>query len=118
MSAPLPLRPAVAAGDLVAISGQVGVADGATLVEGGVGAQTRQALVNFTAVLEANGLTVADVVKTNVFLVTMDDFGAMNEEYAKVFHTDPPARSAVAVHQLPIGALVEIEGWAHRGNQS
>jgi len=117
MSAPLPLRPAVAAGDFVAISGQVGAADGA-LVEGGVGAQTRQALENFVGVLEANGLSTADVVKTNVFLVTMDDFGAMNEEYAKVFHTDPPARSAVAVHQLPIGAVVEIEGWAYRGNRS
>jgi 2-iminobutanoate/2-iminopropanoate deaminase len=45
----------------------------------------------------------------------MDDFAAMNEEYAKVFDTDPPARSAVAVHQLPLGALFEIEAWVYRG---
>lgn len=113
----LPLRPAVAAGEWLAVSGQVGVVDG-TLVEGGVGPETRQALENLVAVLEANGCTPADVVKTNVFLVTMDDFAAMNEEYAKVFATDPPARSAVAVHQLPIGAVVEIEAWVHRGGGS
>ena len=113
----LPLRPAVAAGEWVAISGQVGVADG-VLVEGGISAETRQGLANLVAVLEANGLTPADVVKTNVFLVRMDDFAAMNEEYAKVFTTDFPARSAVAVHQLPTGAVFEIEAWAHRGNAS
>ncbi len=117
MNAPLPLRPSVTAGEWVVISGQVGVADGA-LVEGGVSAETRQALKNFQAVLADNGLTVANVVKTNVFLVTMDDFGAMNEEYSKVFTSDFPARSAVAVHQLPIGATFEIEGWAYRGNGS
>lgn len=113
MTNPLPLRPSVAAGNLVAISGQVGIADGA-LVEGGAGAQTRQALKNFVAVLAANDLTTADVLKTTVFLTTMDDFAAMNEEYAKVFDVDPPARSAIAVHQLPIGSLVEVEGFAYR----
>jgi len=50
-------------------------------------------------------------VKTNVFLTTMDDFAVMNEEYAKVFAMDPPARSAIAVYQLPLGGLVEIEAW-------
>ena len=113
----LPLRPAVAAGEWVAISGQVGVANG-VLVEGGISAETRQGLANLVAVLEANGLTPADVVKTNVFLVRMDDFAVMNEEYAKVFTADFPARSAVAVHQLPTGAVFEIEAWAHRGNAS
>ena len=110
----LTLRPSVAAGGWVAVSGQIGAADG-SLVEGGVAAQTRQALANFVAVLDANGLTTADVVKVNVFLVSMDGFAAMNEEYVEVFATDPPARSAVAVHQLPRQALVEIEGWAFRG---
>lgn len=114
MSTPLPLRTSVAAGDWVVISGQLGIADGA-LVEG-VGAQARQALVNFQAVLAEHGLTPADVVKTLVFLTTMDDFAAMNEEYAKVFSVDPPARSAIAVHQLPLGGLVEIEGFAYRGS--
>lgn len=115
MSAPLPFRRSVAAGGFVAVSGQVGAVDG-TPVEGGVAAQTRQALANFVAVLEANGLTTADVVKTNVFLLTMDDFTDMNAEYAQVFTKDFPARSAVAVHQLPFGAAVEIEGWAYRGH--
>lgn len=114
MSNPLPLRPSVAAGDWVVISGQVGVADGA-LVDGGVGAQTRQALTNLVSVLQSNGLTTANVVKTTVFLTTMDDYAGMNEEYAKVFSVDPPARSAIAVHQLPIGAIVEIEALAYRG---
>lgn len=117
MTAPFPLRPSVAAGEWVAISGQVGIADG-TLVEGGVGAQTRQALKNFVATLATQGLTPADVTKTTVFLTTMDDFAAMNAEYAQVFTVDPPARSAIAVHQLPIGSLVEVEGFAYRGSQA
>jgi 2-iminobutanoate/2-iminopropanoate deaminase len=112
MTAPLPLRPAVAAGEWLAVSGQVGIKDGA--LADGVKAQAAQALANLREVVEANGATLQDVVKTNVFLVTMDDFAAMNEEYAKVFATDPPARSAVAVHQLPLGAQVEIEAWVYR----
>ncbi|WP_033288530.1 RidA family protein [Amycolatopsis jejuensis] len=114
MSAPLPLRRSVAAGNLVALSGQIGAVDG-TLVEGGVAAQTRQALANLVAQLAEHGLTAADVIKTNVFLVSMDDFAAMNAEYALVFTQDFPARSAVAVRELPFGASVEIEGWAYRG---
>ena len=113
----LPLRAAVSAGDWVAISGVIGHVDG-VLAEGGIGAQTRQALANLLDVLAENGLTTADVIKTNVFLVQMDDFAAMNEEYAKVFTTDFPARSAVAVHQLPLGAAFEIEAWAFRGTGS
>ncbi len=113
MTTPYPLRPAVAAGDWLAISGQLGLKDGA-LVEGGARAQAAQALANLRDVIESHGARLEDVVKTNVFLVTMDDYAAMNEEYAKVFHTDPPARSAVAVHQLPLGGLVEIEAWVYR----
>jgi len=112
MTASLPLRPAVAAGDWLVVSGQVGIKDG-TLADG-VTAQAAQALANLRGVIEANGATLQDVVKTMVFLVTMDDFAAMNDEYAKVFTTDPPARSAVAVHQLPLGALVEVEAWVYR----
>ena len=117
MSTPLPLRRSVAAGDFVVFSGQIGAVDG-TVVEGGVAAQTRQALANLTAQLAEHGLTASDVVKTNVFLLTMDDFAAMNAEYARVFTEDFPARSAVAVHELPFGAAVEIEGWAHCGERS
>jgi 2-iminobutanoate/2-iminopropanoate deaminase len=109
MTAPLPFRPGVAAGGWLAVSGQVGIADGRLL--DGVRAQTAQALAGLRSVVESHGAGLADVVKTNVFLVSMEDYAAMNEEYAKVFGDRPPARSAVAVHQLPLGALVEIEAW-------
>ena len=111
MTASLPFRPGVAAGGWLAVSGQVGLKDGE--LADGARAQTAQALANLREVVESHGGSLADVVKTNVFLVSMDDYAAMNEEYARVFPSHPPARSAVAVHQLPLGALVEIEAWAH-----
>jgi 2-iminobutanoate/2-iminopropanoate deaminase len=111
MTASLPFRAGVVAGGWLAVSGQVGLEDG-VLVEG-ARAQTAQALAQLRAVVESHGAALADVVKTNVFLVSMDDYPAMNEEYAAVFGDAPPARSAVAVHQLPLGALVEIEAWVH-----
>ena len=70
----------------------------ALLVESSISAETRQGLANLVATLKANGLAPADVVKPNVFLVRIDDFAAMNEQYAKVFTADFPARSAIAVH--------------------
>jgi 2-iminobutanoate/2-iminopropanoate deaminase len=115
MSTPLPFRRGVVADGWLAISGQVGLKDD-VLVDG-VRAQTVQALANLRQVVESHGAGLADVVKTNVFLVSMEDFGVMNEEYAKVFASEPPARSAVAVHQLPLGALVEIEAWVHLPGQ-
>ena len=111
----VPLRPAVAAGGWLAVSGQLGIKDG-VLVEGGAQAQAAQALADLKAVVEHPGARLEDVVKTNVFLVTTDDYAAMNEEYAKVFPANPPARSAVAVHQLPFGGLVEIEAWVNLGD--
>jgi 2-iminobutanoate/2-iminopropanoate deaminase len=111
VSTPLPFRRGVAAGGWLAISGQVGLRDD-VLVDG-ARAQTAQALANLRQVVESHGAGLAHVVKTNVFLVSMDDYAVMNEEYAKVFTSEPPARSAVAVHQLPLGALVEIEAWVH-----
>jgi 2-iminobutanoate/2-iminopropanoate deaminase len=110
-----PYSPAVRAGDWLVLAGQVGL-DPATgaLAEGGVGAQTRQALVNVAAVLGDCGATMADVAKTTVFLVEMGDFGAMNEVYAEAFGGHRPARSAVAVAGLPLGAHVEVEVWAYR----
>jgi 2-iminobutanoate/2-iminopropanoate deaminase len=111
MTTPLPFRPGVPAGGWLAVSGQVGLADGA--LADGIRAQTALALASLRAVVESHGATLRDVVKTNVFLVSMDDYAVMNEEYAKVFDSEPPARSAVAVHQLPLGALVEIEAWVH-----
>jgi 2-iminobutanoate/2-iminopropanoate deaminase len=111
MSTPLPFRPGVAAGDWLAVSGQVGLTNG--VLAGGLRAQMVQALAALRKIVESHGAGLPDVVKTNVFLVSMDDYEVMNEESARVFDSEPPARSAVAVHQLPLGALVEIEAWVH-----
>lgn len=114
MSKPVgPYTPAVRAGDFLITSGQIGIADGA-VVEGGLEAQANQALANLVGLLEANGAAVSDVVKTTVFLTDMANYAAMNEIYIGTFGTDnPPARSAVAVAALPLGALIEIEAMAH-----
>lgn len=108
-----PYSQAVRSGDLLFLSGQVGF-DPATgvVVEGGVEAQTERVLANIGAVLAAVSLGFADVVKTTVFLKSMDDFAAMNAIYAGSFATEgvvAPARSTVEVARLPKDALVEIE---------
>jgi 2-iminobutanoate/2-iminopropanoate deaminase len=102
------------AGDLLFVSGQLGLSDGA-LVEG-VEAQTRQALVNFEGVLADNGATLTDVAKCTVFMTDIENFAAVNEVYASVFGDHRPARSAISVKALPLGGLVEIEGFAHLGD--
>ncbi|MFQ5902649.1 MAG: RidA family protein [Candidatus Binatia bacterium] len=79
------------------------------LVEGGIAAQTRQVLDNLKVVLEAAGSSIDRVVKANVFLKNMADFAAMNEVYAKYLGSSKPARSTVAVAELPKGALIEID---------
>ncbi len=109
-----PYSPIVRAGDWLIVSGQVGVLDG-KVVPGGVAAETRQALANAEALLNSEGATLADVVKTTVFLRHMRDFPIMNEAYAEVFGEHRPARSTVAVVELPVVALVEIELWAYLG---
>lgn len=106
-----PYSPIVRAGDWLVCSGQVGLRDGA-LVSGGVRAQTVQALINLRALLEGERASLDSVVKTTVFLVSMDDFAVMNDAYAEAFGGHRPARSTVAVSALPLGALVEVEGWA------
>ena len=108
-----PYSQAVRSGDLVFCSGQIPL-DPLTgqLVEGGIGSQTARVLANLAAVLAAADLKLANVVKTTVFLVSMDDFPAMNEVYARYFHEDPPARSTIGVAALPKGARVEIEAIA------
>lgn len=95
---------------LVFVSGQLPVnpATGA-FPEGGVKEQTRQSLLNASAILGEAGLGLGNVVKTTVFLADMGDFAAMNEVYSEFFSAPYPARSAVAVKNLPKGALVEIE---------
>ena len=106
-----PYSPVVRAGDLLFVSGQVGVVDG-RMVSGGVESETRQALTNLEAVLATVGASLADVVKTTVFLRHMRDFGLMNDVYAEVLGDNRPARSTVAVVELPAVALVEIEAVA------
>lgn len=79
------------------------------LIDGDAAEQTRQVFVNLAAVLAAEGLTFDDVIKVNVYLISMDDFSAMNTIYATVFNQPYPARTTVAVAALPLGARVEIE---------
>jgi 2-iminobutanoate/2-iminopropanoate deaminase len=97
----------------VIVSGQVGLRDGA-LVPGGVVPQAQQALANLAALLAEHGASLADVAKTTVFLTDIADFGTMNEVYVAAFGDHRPARSAVAVVALPLGAAFEVEAWAYR----
>lgn len=105
-----PYSQAIEVNGFIFASGQIPV-DPATgnFVEGGVKEQTRQCLTNAKHVLEAAGTDLSHVVKTTVYLDSMDDFAAMNEVYAEFFAQPYPARSAVAVDRLPKGALVEVE---------
>jgi len=98
---------------LVYTSGQLGLIPASgKLVAGGVAEQTEQALRNLAAVLRGANLTLADVVKTTVYLADMADFGAMNETYGRSFASDPPARTTIAAAGLPKDARVEIEAVA------
>jgi 2-iminobutanoate/2-iminopropanoate deaminase len=111
-----PYSQGIVSGDLIFCSGQLGL-DPATgdLVEGGVEAQTERALRNLASVLDAAGASIADVVKTTVFLADIDDFAAVNAVYARHMPDPAPARSTFAVGALPKGGLVEIEAIARRG---
>lgn len=110
-----PYSQAIGGGQLVFCSGQIGL-DPATgeLAPGGIVAEAERALRNLGAVLDAAGLTPADLAKTTVFLVDMAEFGALNEVYARFVSDPPPARSTIAVAALPKGARVEIEAIAVR----
>ena len=105
-----PYSQAIRAGAYVFTAGQVAI-DPATnqFLGGDVTQQTRQVLSNLRAVLEAAGSGLDRVVKTTVFLTTMDNFQSMNGIYTEFFGDAPPARSTIAVAGLPLGALVEIE---------
>ena len=105
-----PYNQAIKVGHLVYTSGQIPI-DPTTgnFVDGGVKEQTRQSLLNVQAILSEVGLTLANVIKTTVFLADMNDFADMNAIYAEFFTEPYPARSAGAVKTLPKGALVEIE---------
>ncbi len=105
-----PYSQGIQVGKTIYLSGQLGL-DPATgkLAEGGVAAQAKQSLQNIQAMLAEVGASADNVVKTTVFLANIEDFALVNEQYAKVFAKDCPARSCVAVKALPLGGLVEIE---------
>ena len=100
-------------GSLLITAGQLPLTvDGDLLDEAAVAEQTKQCLRNVEAIIEAEGGSLDDVLKTTVFLDDIDDFDAFNEAYSAFFETDPPARSAIAVDAVPKGAAIEIEAIA------
>jgi len=105
-----PYSHAVWAGNLLYCSGQAAVDPAAgRLIEGGISEQTTQTFNNLEAVLKDAGLSMDDVIKVNVYLTSMSNFSAMNAVYMNRFNAPFPARTTVAVAELPLGALVEIE---------
>lgn len=104
-----PYSQAIDTGSFVYASGQIPINPATGEIPEGITAQTRQSLANVCAILDAAGLSVDNVVKTTVFLSDMANFVPMNEVYGTVFTEPYPARSAVAVRELPKGVLVEIE---------
>ena len=108
-----PYSQAIVANGFVFTAGQVPIVPSeGKLIVGDIQVQTRQSLENVKAVLEAAGTSLANVVKVTVFLDNMNDFADMNKVYSEYFGENPPARSAVEVAKLPLGALVEIEAVA------
>ena len=97
---------------LIFTSGQIPFTPEGVLVEGGVTEQSEQAMKNLAAVIEAGGGDLSTVIKCTVFIKDMNDFGAINEVYAKHFGDHKPARSCVEVARLPKDVLVEIEAIA------
>jgi 2-iminobutanoate/2-iminopropanoate deaminase len=110
-----PYSQAVEAGSMVFVSGQIPLDATGKLADGGLAAQAEQCLMNLEAILEAAGLSTADVVKTTVFLTDLSQFAAFNDVYARHFKSPYPARSTIQVSALPKGAGVEIEAVAVRG---
>ena len=109
-----PYNHAVRIGDLLFCAGQIPIdpKDG-TLVTGDIKVSTDRVLQNIEAILDDQGLTFANVVKSTVFMANLADFAGMNEVYGKYFTDNFPARSTVQVAALPKGAIVEIEVIAH-----
>jgi 2-iminobutanoate/2-iminopropanoate deaminase len=111
-SSHVPLSPAVRAGDFVYVSGQVPVGPDGRVVQGGIEVQTAQALDNIKSALALAGASMADVVKTTVWIEDARDFGGMNKVYATYFANEPPARTTVE-SRLMIDIKVEIEAVAY-----
>ena len=107
-------RPIVRAGEWLVVSGQIGLKDG-TMVGGGLRDELNQAIDNLEGLLASEAATLGDVVKTTVYLRHMGDYGILNEIWLARFGDALPARAAVAVSELPVHALVEIEAMAYVG---
>lgn len=110
-----PYSQGLIAGGFVYTSGQIPVEPATSAIPEGIAAQTAQSCKNVAAVLEAGGVGMENVIKTTCFLVDMNDFAAFNEVYAQYF-VSKPARSCVAVRELPKGVLCEIEAIAVQNN--
>ncbi len=107
---------AVEAGDFLFVSGTLGTMDGVLqLVDGGVGAETRQLLRNFSTILEACGASLSDIVKVQVYLADLESFQEMNAVYVEIMGEEPPARITVGRADLVLGAAVEMDCVAYRG---
>jgi 2-iminobutanoate/2-iminopropanoate deaminase len=105
-----PYSQAVESNGILFISGQIPIDPAiGRIVDGGIKEQTEQVMKNIGKILEAAGYNYSDVVKSTCLLNDMDNFGAMNEVYARYYPENPPARAAYGVVRLPLGALVEIE---------
>ena len=119
-SAPAPFQGApysqgIVAGDLVFVSGQLGIdPEGGHVVQGGIVEQTEQVMKNLSAILEEAGSSLDDVLMTSIFLVDLDDFPAMNEVYARHLSEPYPARATVQIAALPSGARIEVAVVAQR----
>ncbi|MDK9694070.1 MAG: RidA family protein [Sulfurimonas sp.] len=107
-----PYSQAVVANGMVFTSGQIALTPEGVMLEDDVVVQTKQVLTNLQAVLEEAGSSMGGVIKTTIFLASMDDFAVVNEIYAEAFGSHKPARSTVAVKTLPKNALVEIDAVA------
>lgn len=104
-----PYSPAVRVGDMLFLSGQLGISSATgKLVEGGTIPQARQAMANLRTLLNAAGMTFDNVVRATVYLADLDDYGAFNEEYGRYFDEVPPARVCIEVSRIPRDARVEI----------
>jgi len=111
-----PYSQAIVVDGILYSSGQIALTPEGELIEGDVAEQTRQVLTNLSAVLEAAGGSLDDVIKTTIFLADMNDFATVNEVYGEFFGDHRPARSTVAVRTLPKEVLVEIDCIAKLGS--
>ncbi len=108
-----PYSQAITADKLVFVSGQIGLVPGNKELAGpGIGEQTKQAMENIAAILDAAGSSMEGIVKTTMFLKDLGDFAEANRIYASFFTVDPPARATIQAGELPLGALIEVDAVA------